>query len=260
MASPKQVYDELTAQGASSVQALGIMANIINESGFNPEAVGDQGTSFGIVQQHGSQYAGLVTGNEAADLKAQVRVIAQNGGFRAASGSTPAEAAGNFAANYERCVGCQPGGAQYNSRVANAATVAGWASSGKWPASAGSATQQAQLTAAQQQSAAQQAQQLGSTCIIGFGGVPGTSWINDIFGSGGNVGQFCLFSKSEARAVVGGLVMVASGSVALIGVLILAAYGLKKTGALEGAAKAASVLPAGRGVAAGLSRVSVAAG
>lgn len=253
MASPKQVYDELTAQGASSVQALGIMANIINESGFNPEAVGDQGTSFGIVQQHGSQYAGLVTGNEAADLKAQVRVIAQNGGFRAASGSTPAEAAGNFAANYERCVGCQPGGAQYNSRVANAATVTGWASSGKWPASAGSA-QAAQTTAAQQ------AQQLGSTCIIGFGGVPGTSWINDIFGSGGNVGQFCLFSKSEARAVVGGLIMVASGSVALVGVLILAAYGLKKTGALEGAAKVASVVPAGRGVAAGLSRVSAAAG
>lgn len=252
MVAPKQVYDALTGAGASSTQALGIMANVINESGFDPEAVGDQGTSFGIVQQHGSQYAGLVTGNPAKDLAAQVKVIAMNGGFQAASGSTPAEAAGNFAANYERCVGCQPGGAQFNSRVGNAATVSGWASSGKWPQSAGSSSggaQQATLTSADTS--------LANECLVG---IPNPAHSLPVIGGLFSSNLTCLFSKSEARALVGGLVMVASGTVALVGVLILAAYGLKKSGALEGAAKVASVLPAGRGVAAGLSRVSAAAG
>jgi len=131
------VYRELIAQGASTVQALGIMANMINESGFNPEAIGDGGTSFGLVQQHGD-YGHLVTGDPAADMKAQIATLKSLGGFRAASGSTPAQAAGNFAANYERCVGCQPGGDQWNGRVANAGKVLGWYTSGKWPSSGGS--------------------------------------------------------------------------------------------------------------------------
>src|SRR5215470_12223995 len=91
--SPKQVYDALTSQGASSIQALGIEANIINESGFNVGAVGDQGTSFGLVQQHGN-YGYLVTGNTIADLNAQVSLLKSLGGFQAASGQTAADAAG----------------------------------------------------------------------------------------------------------------------------------------------------------------------
>jgi hypothetical protein len=101
---------------------------------------------------------------------------------------------------------------------------------------------------------------LGSTCLIGFGGVPGTSWVNDIFGSGGNIGQFCLLSKSEVRAVLGGLIMAASGAVALTGVLILAAYGLKRSGALDKVAKVAGVVPGGQVAAAGLRTASAAAG
>jgi Lysozyme like domain len=50
----------------------------------------------------------------------------------------------------------------------------------------------AQLTAATQ-----------ADCLIGFSGVPGTSWINDLFGSGGNVGSFCLLSRSQARGWIG---------------------------------------------------------
>jgi hypothetical protein len=130
--SVADIYHELIGAGASTVQALGIMANMINESGFNPEAIGDQGTSFGLVQQHGN-YGYLVTGNPAADMKRQITALKSLGGFSAASGSSAAEAAGNFAANYERCVGCQPGGAQYNSRVANAATVLQYFKTGKWP-------------------------------------------------------------------------------------------------------------------------------
>jgi hypothetical protein len=137
--SPKQVYDALTAQGASSIQALGIMSNIINESGFNAGAVGDQGSSFGLVQQHGN-YGYLITGNTIADVNAQVSLIKSLGGFQAASGATSADAAGNFAASYERCVGCQPGGAQWSQRVANASTVEGWFKTGNWPPAAGDAT------------------------------------------------------------------------------------------------------------------------
>lgn len=58
----------------------------------------------------------------------------------------------------------------------------------------------AQLTAAQTQD-----------CLIGFGGVPGSSWINDIFGSGGNVGSFCLLSRSQARSWIGAA-MLAGGT------------------------------------------------
>ena len=55
----------------------------------------------------------------------------------------------------------------------------------------------AQLTAAQTQD-----------CLVGFGGVPGSSWINDIFGSGGNVGSFCLLSRSQARGWIGAALLV----------------------------------------------------
>jgi uncharacterized protein YoaH (UPF0181 family) len=148
--SVASIYHELIAQGASTVEALGIMANMISESGFNTQAVGDQGTSFGLVQQHGN-YSYLVTGNPQQDMVKQIQTLKSLGGFSAASGNTPQEAAGNFAANYERCVGCQPGGAQYNGRVANAAKVVGYFKSGKWPnvgggANPGNTTQQASLT------------------------------------------------------------------------------------------------------------------
>lgn len=101
---------------------------------------------------------------------------------------------------------------------------------------------------------------LSSTCVIGFGGIPGTSFLNDIFGSGGNVGQFCILSKSEVRALLGGLLLVAGGMTAMVGVLILAAYGLKQTGALGKAADAAAVLPGGGFVAAGLQKAQNQAG
>jgi hypothetical protein len=223
MATPRQVYDALTRAGASTIQAAGIMANIINESGFDPEAVGDQGTSFGIVQEHGSHYASLVTGNPAADLAAQVKVLAQNGGFRAASGSTPAEAAGNFAANYEKCVGCQPGGSQYSSRVANAAKVSGWQTSGKWPTSAGSSSSGSSSSGG------------GGDCVVRFPGVAG-------------VGSFCVLSQTQARAVVGGLLLVVGAGPALLGVIILVAVGFRASGAQKALSTAAQFTPVGRGV------------
>jgi Phage tail lysozyme len=232
--TPKQIYLALTNAGASTVQAIGIMANMLNESSLNPEAVGDQGTSFGLVQQHGAQYATLVSGQPATDMNAQIKVVAQNGGFAAASGSTAGAAAGNFAANYERCVGCQAGGAQYQSRVANAATVAGWVSSGKWPASAGSA---AAATAA----AGTASNSSDPTCAWGFSGNLVVTSVN-----------VCIVKKTTLRHAAGAGVMVAGGTVLLVGAVILAASAFQRSGALGKAADVAAVVPGGGAAAEGL--------
>lgn len=113
-AVPEQtIWNDLLAEGASSVQAAGIMGNMQNESGFDPESVGDQGTSFGLVQQHGA-YSYLVTGNTQADLARQLQNI--KGDIGLASGSNAAAAGSAFAANFEKCVGCQVGGAQNQQR------------------------------------------------------------------------------------------------------------------------------------------------
>jgi LysM repeat protein len=48
----EQAIDFFMAKGLTRAQAAGIAANLLYESGFNPSAVGDGGTSFGIAQWH----------------------------------------------------------------------------------------------------------------------------------------------------------------------------------------------------------------
>lgn len=140
----KQIYEELTNAGASTIQAIGIMANMMNESSLDPEAAAMDSNgyySYGLVQWNAASYpnaASLVTGNAEVDLKNQVQFLKQSGAFSDANGSTIAEAAGNFASSFERCQGCQQGGAQYEQRVNNAGIIQGWVNSGKWPVSGGS--------------------------------------------------------------------------------------------------------------------------
>jgi hypothetical protein len=55
----KEVHDHWIKQGYSEVQVAGIMANIGAESGFNPNASGDNGTSYGLYQYHGDRLAAL---------------------------------------------------------------------------------------------------------------------------------------------------------------------------------------------------------
>lgn len=64
------------------------------------------------------------------------------------------------------------------------------------------------------------------------------------------VGGVCLLSKGQARAILGALLIGAGGIVTASGLIILAAYGLKATGALDGVAKAAAVVPGAGGLAA----------
>lgn len=63
-----------------------------------------------------------------------------------------------------------------------------------------------------------------STCLWGFPGIP----IPVV----GNIGQFCIFTKSQARAFIGVGILAAGGLVALPGVaFILAAAGMRMLGA-----------------------------
>jgi hypothetical protein len=68
----------------------------------------------------------------------------------------------------------------------------------------------------------------------------------------GNVGGSCLVHKPEARAVIGAGLMAAGVIVAGAGLLILAAFGLGKSGALARGADAAAVIPGAGAVAEGL--------
>ena len=45
--------------GLNSAGACGVMANIQHESGFNPNATGDSGTSYGICQWHNSRWTSM---------------------------------------------------------------------------------------------------------------------------------------------------------------------------------------------------------
>lgn len=64
------------------------------------------------------------------------------------------------------------------------------------------------------------------------------------------VGPVCILTKGQARAIEGGLLLLAGGIVAGAGLIILASYGLKATGALQGVANAAAVVPGAGGLAA----------
>jgi hypothetical protein len=86
-------------------------------------------------------------------------------------------------------------------------------------------------------------------CLLGFPNVnPIPSWVPI---AGSSTAQ-CFLSKAQGRAVLGSLILVAGSIVGGVGLLIIAAAGLKRTGALGKAADAAAVVPGGQVVAAGL--------
>lgn len=90
-------------------------------------------------------------------------------------------------------------------------------------------------------------------CLIGFGGIPGTSWINDIFAQGGNIGQFCVLTRPQARAIIAVVIMAAGGLIALPGLfLVMAAVAMPARGpvakAAEGAGAMVALVPGLEGV------------
>lgn len=99
----------LMQNGYSRAAAAGIAGCISGESFGDPEAIGDQGTSFGLIQEHGNQYSGLVTGNKTADFDRQLpAIIAYNNAQGAGliqmlnSISDPVQAANFYSEKFER--------------------------------------------------------------------------------------------------------------------------------------------------------------
>ena len=125
----KGLYNALRSGGASVNQAIGMIANAMNESSLNPEAaVMDTNgyMSYGLWQFNAASYpqaSALVTGDPSKDMISQIQFLFQVGGLSASSGTTPQQSAGNFASQFERCDGCDPGGYQYEQRVGNVTTV-----------------------------------------------------------------------------------------------------------------------------------------
>ncbi|SRR6266481_3986664 len=95
---------------------------------------------------------------------------------------------------------------------------------------------QAAVTAASQQAAA-----AGPDCAFSIGG----QHIGILFGHGPTLPSACLVSKTEVRAVLGGLILVAGALVMMPGLVIVMAYGFKATGAAAATAKAAQYIPGG---------------
>jgi hypothetical protein len=254
--TPKDVWDGLLSAGASAVQAAGIMGNWISESGLDPESVNPGGPQdgVGIAQWQTTDYPDvpMPTGNPARDLVSQITFFTQTGGLQAAQGTTPQEVAASVAENYERCASCAAGGQQNAARQSQAGQVASWAAGGSWPSSLGGATTTATLTSAE---VAQQGQaQASCAWSIGWGGIPGTSWLSDLFGGGGNVGggEICLLSKPQARAVIGTALLTAGGLIMTAGLVAVArAAGLPMIAGAARMIPGAGAVAAAAGTAAG---------
>lgn len=205
------IWKALLAQGATPVQAVGIMANMWFESNWDPQcyAIDSNGLpSVGLVNWNNNPTAaGLRTGNDANDILSQVAYLVQSGGLQAAGVSNdPGQAASSFAHNYEKCAACgyQGGSSQLTARAAYAQGLYPLALAGKW----------------------------GSKVPSGSG----TTGALDSSTSGGSsdcafnlkfklpiVGgpDFCIWHAGWSRAILGSLLIGAGGIVALAGIGLL---------------------------------------
>lgn len=77
------------------------------------------------------------------------------------------------------------------------------------------------------------------------GGSPDCMWGIDL----PLAGHVCILTKGQGRAITGALLLTSAVVVAGAGVIILSAYGLKRSGALDVAASAASAVPGAGGLA-----------
>ena len=125
----KAIYDFLIKAGFSTNAAAGIMGNIEQESGGNPEA-GSNPPGKGLIQKLGDPGGSLQT-----ELGVMMAYIHANGSVADinAHAQSPAAAATYFSDKYER-----PGIPDIGNRIASANLVAQAAHSNKWPISQGS--------------------------------------------------------------------------------------------------------------------------
>jgi hypothetical protein len=101
-------------KGLTPEQASGIAGNLAKESNFNPTAVGDNGSSYGIAQWHNERWDKLKSwsaknGKNSADFEAQLEFLwwelentAKSSLMDLKNQSTPYDAAYSFAKKFER--------------------------------------------------------------------------------------------------------------------------------------------------------------
>lgn len=83
-----------------------------------------------------------------------------------------------------------------------------------------------------------------SDCLVGFGGIPGTAIFGDIGGAGGNLGQGCYLTRSEARGIMGALLMTGGGLILAAGLaLVTAGAGVRAAERVAGRNPAAPPAP-----------------
>lgn len=221
--TPREIYQLLLNAGFSSVQAAGIMGNMIHESGLNPESGGIDSNGYwagGLISWNTAGYTGarsLVTGNPQADVRSQIKylVTSTNGLKAGTAGSTPYQVGANFAEHVEVCSTCGPQGGPNGTQVraASAQTVYQAAQSGNWGLVSSSALP---AGGAGSGNAAGPGASGSSDCVVGFGGVLG-------------IGKFCLLKKSGARALIGGLMLIGGGLVMFGGTAVLVATAFSST-------------------------------
>jgi hypothetical protein len=243
--TPREIYALLTQKGLSTIQAIGVMGNMFAESHLDPESGGIDSNGYwagGLISWNTEGYTNakqLVTGNPQQDARAQIDYLftSTSGLSAGLVGTTPQEVAGNFAANVEKCQGCQPGSNYPNGWAARrgfATMISGWQTSGNWPKAAGSAA-----------------------------GAPGAAG----GGTGGGGSQCllsvplagCILSTSKARALVGGLFVAAGLPVAVVGTVVLAAFAFRGRGigkaagsATEAVGGAVALIPGAEGAGAAI--------
>jgi hypothetical protein len=131
-----KVYDGLRDRGYTHEQAVGVMGHWYNESKFNTNITGDNGTSYGIAQWHNERWDGLnnyasQTGRSPSDLNTQLDYFDKEmRSNESAAGnllrnSTTVEGASAAMNRYERFAGWNTGGSQVYDRLANANTFNG---------------------------------------------------------------------------------------------------------------------------------------
>jgi hypothetical protein len=162
-------YSFLRAKGLSAAQASGVIANLIAESGINPESWAKDSNglpSVGIASWNNNTTAQhLVTGNPTTDLDNQLQYLwawiqSNPSAYLQLKGtSTPYQAGSVFANLYERCAACgyQDGSSQLVSRGGIAQQVYTWATDAAISANSGLASI------------------LDPFAISGVGNAPGTS-------------------------------------------------------------------------------------
>lgn len=257
----KEIYYLLLQKGMSSAQAEGVMANMWAESKLDPESDGVDSNGYrsvGVINWNTAPgnypHAGsLVTGNPQQDIRAQIDYLftGTNGIKAGLSGATAADVAGNWATNVEGCQGCASGDTTtpngWGARRGYASMFTQAASSGNW-----ANIKTSLVGVGQNLKSGTAGPGGGADCLVGWQGVK-----VPVVGS---VGNFCLVSKSQGRAIFGGAVLglACLAALPILAIAVVAIGGRTKAGQAIGRA-GGSVLELGGGATAALGAPEVGA-